>query len=1144
MRTRIGAFCDAVIEAGWLLALLVVPLFFNVHSNRNFEPDKLGLLRSIATIMVVAWLIKLSEQALTKGRGPEGSDGATARNPFLRIPLVLPTLLLGAVYLVSTAASVAPRISLWGSYQRLQGTYTTLSYIVVFCMMLQGLRRREQLRRLLTTIIVTSLPISLYGLMQRYRLDPLPWAGDVTSRVASNLGNAIFVAAYLIMVVPITLARIFQLLGTAPGDVSRRWKLGFALLFWLLLAVQMGVWARAGFAAGVAASLIAIVALTLVSTYYRRPMARFVLLGCYGAILTVQLATILFAQSRGAWLGMAAGLVFFFLLYYFSRGRRWAGIAVVGVSAVLGLLLVLVNLKQTPFPGFRSLPYVGRLGQVLDFERGTGKVRALIWEGAVEMIEADPLRALIGYGPETMFVAYNAFYPPDLAHFEARTASPDRAHNETFDTIIFIGLLGLVVFASVLAGVFYHGLRWLGLIRTRAQQRLFLLFGVLGALLGVLLPLLLDGSLRFLGLGLPLGFLLSMGAYVTVSGLTGAGEGESHDSGKLRLRGEDALLLVALLSGVVAHLVEIQVGIAIAATRTYFWAYAASMALLGERLVSTEAVRPSEQVPVSSRSRAVSKRGGVTGPARVAAPARKGGNRRRQGRMRKKRLSVRGAGLEVESISTQLWAITMVMGTMMATLAWDYTTNPRGERNPLAVIWSSLTSLAARGQAGQISLGMAWLVIATFVISLLAAVCGAVEHESEEREVQWWLLSFGTFALGAGGIGGLFACIHAVRLGPGSDLSSLVNEYYLGMAFVGLLLASILYLGASRPKRVSAGAVALGYPALVLLSILFIQSRNVSIIKADTLYKQGLMFDKADRWDQAIQFYQRAVDVAPTEDFYHLFRGRALMERARLEQEPMLRDVYFQRAVDSLTEARRLNPLNTDNTWNLGRLYRAWGELSPDAAAGQDRLRLSTEFYAQATQLSPQNAQIYNEWGDVCRLTGDLDQALVRYKQSEALDREYVQTYFLLGDLYVVRQEWREAAEAYETGLALDPNYVRGWTALAFCHSRMGEWSQAVEANLKALELVPQDQVTLKNLAACYAQLREWDKAIQANARALRLNPDDYHTLKNLSLLHNQVHRVADALSYAEHALAVAPEQEKAALEAFVLQLRAQVGKD
>ena len=1128
MRTKIGAFCDAVIEAGWLLALLVVPLFFNVHSNRNFEPDKLGLLRSIATIMVVAWLIKLSEQALTKGRGPQGSDGATARKPFLRIPLVLPALLLGAVYLVSTAASVAPRISLWGSYQRLQGTYTTLSYIVVFCMMLQGLRRREQVRRLLTTIIVTSLPISLYGLMQHYRLDPLPWAGDVTSRVASNLGNAIFVAAYLIMVVPITVARIIQLLGTALGDVSRRSKLGFALFFWLLVAVQMGVWAKAGFPAGVAASLMVIVLLTLGSTYYKRPMARFVLLGCYGAILTVQLATILFAQSRGAWLGMVGGLVFFFLLYLFSWGRRRAGIGVVGASAVLGCLLVLVNLKQTPFPGFRSLPYVGRLGRVLDFETGTGKVRALIWEGAVEMIEANPLRALIGYGPETMFVAYNPFYPPELAHYEARTASPDRAHNETFDTIVFIGLLGLVVSASVLAGVFYHGLRWLGLIRTRARQRLFLLFGVLGALLGVLLPLLIDRSFRFLGLGLPLGFLLSTGAYVTVSGLTATGEGESHDSVKLRLRGEDALLVVALLSGVVAHLVEIQVGIAIAATRTYFWAYAALMALLGERLVSTGAVRLSEQVPALARSRATSKRGG----------------RRRPGQMRRQRRSAQRIGSGVESIGIQVCAITTIMGLMMATLAWDYATNPRGETNPLAVIWSSLTSLAARGQAGQTSLGMAWLVIATFVISLLAAVCETVEHESEEREVKWWLLSFGAFALGAGGIGGLFACIHAARLGPRTDLSSLVNEYYLGMAFVAIIVASILYLGPSRPDLVSGGAVALGYPALILLSILFIQSRNVSIIKADTLYKQGLMFDKGQRWDQAIQFYQRAVDVAPTEDFYHLFRGRALMERARLEQEPMLRDVYFQRAVDSLTEARRLNPLNTDNTWNLGRLYRAWGELSPDPATGQDRLRLSTEFYAQATQLSPQNAQIYNEWGDVCRLLGDLDQALVRYKQSEALDQEYAQTYFLLGDLHLARQEWREAIQAYETGLAVDASYVRGWTVLAFCYSRMGEWSQAIEANLRALELVPEDQVTLKNLAACYAQLGQWDKAIQANARALRLNPDDYYTLKNLSLLHNQVHREADALSYAERALAVAPEQEKEALEAFVLQLRDQVGKD
>ena len=53
------------------------------------------------------------------------------------------------------------------------------------------------------------------------------------------------------------------------------------------------------------------------------------------------------------------------------------------------------------------------------------------------------LRPLVGYGPEAMWVAFNRFYPPDLAHIEARNASPDRSHNETWDSLVVTGILGL-----------------------------------------------------------------------------------------------------------------------------------------------------------------------------------------------------------------------------------------------------------------------------------------------------------------------------------------------------------------------------------------------------------------------------------------------------------------------------------------------------------------------------------------------------------------------------------------------------------------------------------------------------------------------------------------------------------------------------
>ena len=104
---------------------------------------------------------------------------------------------------------------------------------------------------------------------------------------------------------------------------------------------------------------------------------------------------------------------------------------------VIGAFLVVLNLPNTPLAPIKKMPYVGRLGTLLETGSGTGKVRILIWEGDVALLSPHPplefpdgridrlhfLRPLIGYGPESMWVAYNRFYPPDLAHVEARNAS-------------------------------------------------------------------------------------------------------------------------------------------------------------------------------------------------------------------------------------------------------------------------------------------------------------------------------------------------------------------------------------------------------------------------------------------------------------------------------------------------------------------------------------------------------------------------------------------------------------------------------------------------------------------------------------------------------------------------------------------------
>ena len=161
--TKLSRFCSKVMEIGWLLAVVITPLFFNVHSTRVFEPDKITTLRSVAVVMAAAWVIKWIE-GWAAGRREAGLTWRT--------PLLVPTLCTIGVYLISTAFSLVPITSFMGSYQRLQGTYSTIAYIVVFLVALQELRTRRQLDRLVTMMILTSLPIALYGFLQHGGYDP------------------------------------------------------------------------------------------------------------------------------------------------------------------------------------------------------------------------------------------------------------------------------------------------------------------------------------------------------------------------------------------------------------------------------------------------------------------------------------------------------------------------------------------------------------------------------------------------------------------------------------------------------------------------------------------------------------------------------------------------------------------------------------------------------------------------------------------------------------------------------------------------------------------------------------------------------------------------------------------------------------
>ena len=1111
-RTKLDRWCEATIEAGWLAALIVAPLFFNVFSSRVFEPDKISLIRTIALTMLLAWLVKLVNSgqfylpayAEDMAAPAETEDAETAPPSMLsrlwNTPFLLPILLLALAYLLSTVFSVARFVSWWGSYQRLQGTYTFVSYLVIGLLAIGHLRSPLQLRRLQYTIILTSLPIALYGVLQHYSRDPLPWGGDVTTRVAANAGNAIFLAAYLIMAFFFTLERIyssFAYLLTSQEKRSQSHELAAAF-------------------AG----------------------------GAYLFILAVQVLAIVWTQSRGPWLGLLLGLYVFVLLLFTSLRFRyyqwftagWIGLGVVGAT-------VIVLLNTTTLLGFaRGWPAVDRLSTILDVEGGTNRVRILIWEGASQMIvphqpltypdgekdAVNALRPLVGYGPEAMWVAYNPFYPPDLAHFEARNASPDRSHNETWDSLVVTGMLGFLAYMALFVAIFYWALRWLGLLINRRDTWLFAALLALSSLGMMLLFYFYDDrQWRFLGVSLPAGLMFGLGAYVTISAFL-------HPLLKPN-RADLArqLLLVSLIASIVAHFVEIHFGIAIAATRTYFWVQMAMLLVVGMRWALPEDYSSTSELPVAAPVAA------DTQPAEAA-------QRRRRRRSQQPVSPARRRSASLPAVPSTVMADLLVF----LTFVFIYTTNGQGLTSALSILTGSITTRTL----GADLLSSPYILYLMLFTWLVAATVGLASEALQQRRAPglgWWARGYALHAAIVWSAWLIYGVIQAQRLIPGiagSDLDSqLANvaghfALYTWVVVFWISLAGTVYAWPwlrdrhLLPAKRAALSLAAGVVVAVLIFVV-ISNVNIALVRADIIYKQGQQFDAQGNWLSSVELYRRALAARKTEDHYMLFLGRALLEQAKqaptsgaptsgaptegafsLGDDPTISDVLaltptdvgqmsrleLLRAAETvLQDAQRVNPLNTDHTANLARLYRTWADLmADDEAMRQEMLGKSLAVYDVAVTLSPNAAHLWNEKGNAHVARGETELAEAAYRHSLELDARFEQTYLLLADFYERAQQNDQSIAMLLQGLTELPNSTQILSYLGVAAARAGDLQRALDANLNVLELDPANLGAMRNTAILYRDMGDNEKALEwVNAGLSTARPDQTSDLSTFHQL-------------------------------------------
>lgn len=219
--------------------LVILPGMRQVYSLPKAAFIQLG-----AVIAGLLWLVKLLFISPT----------------IRRSGISLPVLAFFGFASFSTLLTIRPYTAIFGSYGRLEGFLTLAAYGIVFFVGSQLEWDRPQLKRLLTSIFIGGLLVSLYGLVQYYGYDFLPYVFKYEKgRIYSTVGNPSLLANYLVIILPFSVG-----LYLAGSSAIEKAFFGFGSL--VIFAALITTFARGGWIAAVLALLTLIL---LASKSYR-----------------------------------------------------------------------------------------------------------------------------------------------------------------------------------------------------------------------------------------------------------------------------------------------------------------------------------------------------------------------------------------------------------------------------------------------------------------------------------------------------------------------------------------------------------------------------------------------------------------------------------------------------------------------------------------------------------------------------------------------------------------------------------------------------------------------------------------------------------------------------------------------------------
>ncbi len=236
---------------------------------------------------------------------------------------------------------------------------------------------------------------------------------------------------------------------------------------------------------------------------------------------------------------------------------------------------------------------------------------------------------------------------------------------------------------------------------------------------------------------------------------------------------------------------------------------------------------------------------------------------------------------------------------------------------------------------------------------------------------------------------------------------------------------------------------------------------------AAALRAMGWTAEKGERREEALDYYSRAIQLAPD----------------NLEYLCDLSRIYLALGDQRLAEHYARQAVNGDSQFAMA------AKVLGDSLAVKQDFEDAEKCYRQAIKLNPDFAQAYNNLGNILNQSEKLDDAQAAYLKALELDPDLPQAHSNLGILLMSKEEHEEALNHFNRSIELQNATSAIYRNMAKAYIALGRVDDAVNLLRSGISGAPSDVHFLTQLGELLILKEDLPGAIEALAQSIELNP-------------------------------------------------------